>query len=84
MYGILLNVPRLPGRLSGTIADSLGISCMCYYGLDRRRLSGSLLQVPLRSENLSCNVSDHLGVFFRCPDGLGTFGNCLGVFCIEL
>ncbi|KAH3737237.1 hypothetical protein DPMN_043819 [Dreissena polymorpha] len=22
------------GRLSGTIADSLGISCMCSYGLD--------------------------------------------------
>ncbi|KAH3861391.1 hypothetical protein DPMN_024319 [Dreissena polymorpha] len=34
MYGSLLHVPRRSARLSGTIADSLGISCMCSYGLD--------------------------------------------------
>ncbi|KAH3824618.1 hypothetical protein DPMN_126455 [Dreissena polymorpha] len=34
MYGSLLHMPRRSGRLSGTIAHSLGISCMCSYGLD--------------------------------------------------
>ncbi|KAH3851595.1 hypothetical protein DPMN_094077 [Dreissena polymorpha] len=34
MYGSLLHVPRRSARLSGTIADSLGISCMCSYGVD--------------------------------------------------
>ncbi|KAH3861383.1 hypothetical protein DPMN_024311 [Dreissena polymorpha] len=34
MYVSLLHVPRRSARLSGTIADSLGISCMCSYGLD--------------------------------------------------
>ncbi|KAH3700799.1 hypothetical protein DPMN_075779 [Dreissena polymorpha] len=31
MYGSLLHVSRRSARLSGTIADSLGISCMCSY-----------------------------------------------------
>ncbi|KAH3826641.1 hypothetical protein DPMN_128550 [Dreissena polymorpha] len=34
MYGSLLHVPRRSRRLSGTIADSLGISYMCSYGRD--------------------------------------------------
>ncbi|KAH3776422.1 hypothetical protein DPMN_177847 [Dreissena polymorpha] len=34
MYGSLLHVPRWSVRLSSTIADSLGISSMCSYGLD--------------------------------------------------
>ncbi|KAH3835798.1 hypothetical protein DPMN_109162 [Dreissena polymorpha] len=34
MYVSLLIVPRRSGRLSGSIADNLGISCMCSYDLD--------------------------------------------------
>ncbi|KAH3691311.1 hypothetical protein DPMN_192362 [Dreissena polymorpha] len=33
MYGSLLHVSRRSGRLSGTIADSLGVSCRCNSGL---------------------------------------------------
>ncbi|KAH3691324.1 hypothetical protein DPMN_192375 [Dreissena polymorpha] len=33
MYGSLLHVPRWSGRLSSTIADSLGVSCRCHSGL---------------------------------------------------
>ncbi|KAH3690549.1 hypothetical protein DPMN_191220 [Dreissena polymorpha] len=33
MYGSLLHVPRWSGRLSGTIADSLGVSFRCHSGL---------------------------------------------------
>ncbi|KAH3700234.1 hypothetical protein DPMN_075206 [Dreissena polymorpha] len=34
VYGSLLHVPRWSVRLTGTIADSLRISCMCSNGLN--------------------------------------------------
>ncbi|KAH3823783.1 hypothetical protein DPMN_125605 [Dreissena polymorpha] len=64
MYGSLMHVPRRSGRLSGTIEDSLGTSCMCSYGLDT---VSDCLGVSCRCPS---GLIDFLGVCFRYPAGL--------------
>ncbi|KAH3690555.1 hypothetical protein DPMN_191226 [Dreissena polymorpha] len=72
MYGCLFHVTRRSGRLSCTIADSLGISCMCSDGLDT---VSDCLGVSCRCPSglrdcLATSQTVELGVCSRYPTGL--------------
>ncbi|KAH3854683.1 hypothetical protein DPMN_097231 [Dreissena polymorpha] len=78
LSGSLLQVPRrcwYRRKLSGRLfPDDLGTVTICL------GVSG-LLQVPRRSGRLSGSVAGCMGVSCRCPFGLGTVVDRLGVSC---